>query len=134
MYAIIAGAGRLGKELATSMADKGNDIVVIDQNGEAFNKFGNGFNGLSITGIPFDEDVLKQAGIQKADVVAAVTSDDNVNIMISQIAKMLYRVPKIITRISDPDKVATFRSMGFEVICPTAVAASEIEHKLEGRR
>ena len=80
--------------------------------------------------MPFDEDVLQEAGIIHADVIAAVTDDDNVNVMVSQIAKVLYQVPRVITRISAPDKVSTFSRMGFDVICPAITAADNVEAKL----
>lgn len=133
MYLIIAGCGRLGSELALSLADNGHDIVVVDADADTFKSLGPGFNGMTIAGMPFDEDVLREAGIENADAVAAVTSDDNVNVMVSQIAKKLYAVPHVLTRISTPEKVATFSAMGFEVICPTAVAAAEVRRVLTGK-
>ena len=132
MYLIIAGCGRLGSELALSLSGKDNDVVVVDSDVGTFDSLGSGFNGMTVAGLPFDEDVLCEAGITKADAVAAVTSDDNVNVMVSQIAKKLYCVPRVITRISTPGKVETFRQMGFTVICPTAVAAASVEKMLAG--
>lgn len=130
MYIIIAGCGRLGTELAARLSDQGHDVVIIDSAASRLQSLGSGFNGIAISGMPFDEDVLQEAGIVRADAVAAVTDDDNVNVMISQIAKMLYRIPRILTRISAPNKVDTFQKMGFEVICPTAIAAAAAEEKL----
>lgn len=130
MYIIIAGCGRLGTELALRFSDRGDDVVVVDDDISRFAGLGDGFNGITVAGIPFDEDVMQEAGIRRADAVAAVTSDDNVNIMISQIAKMLYHVHKIVTRISAPQKVDTFAKMGFQIICPTAVAAASTEAML----
>lgn len=130
MYIIIAGCGRLGTELAMRFSDEGHDVVMIDSNSDKIQSLGSGFNGIAITGMPFDEDILQQAGIVHTDVVAAVTDDDNINVMISQIAKMLYEIPKVLTRISSPDKVNTFKGMGFDVICPTTAAADEVQKKL----
>lgn len=130
MYIIIAGCGRLGTELAKRFSDRGDDVAVIDPKPERSESLGYGFNGLAVTGMPFDEDVLQEAGIENADVVAAMTDDDNVNIMISQISRVLYQIPKVLTRISAPDKVSTFQKMGFDVICPTITAADSIEEWL----
>ena len=130
MYIIITGSGRLGTELATRFSCHGHDVVMIDSNPDKLENLGAGFNGKSITGMPFDEDVLQEAGIIHADVIAAVTDDDNVNVMVSQIAKVLYQVPRVITRISAPDKVSTFSRMGFDVICPAITAADNVEAKL----
>ena len=130
MYIIITGCGRLGTELAVRFSNEGHDVVIIDKDQRKLASLGSGFNGASAAGIPFDEDVLQQAGIVNADVLAAVTDDDNVNVMISQIAKMIYGVPHVITRIADPKKVETFAKMGFDVVCPTMVAADVVERKL----
>ena len=130
MYIIITGSGRLGTELATRFSCQGHDVVMIDSNPDKLENLGAGFNGKSITGMPFDEDVLQEAGIIHADVIAAVTDDDNVNVMVSQIAKVLDQVPRVITRISAPDKVSTFSRMGFDVICPAITAADNVEAKL----
>lgn len=133
MYIIITGCGRLGTELATRFSNEGHDVVIIDQDQRKLESLGAGFNGASAAGVPFDEDILQQAGIVTADILAAVTDDDNVNVMISQIAKMIYGVPWVITRISDPGKVETFTKMGFDVVCPTMVAADVVEKKLAHR-
>ena len=130
MYMIITGSGRLGTEFAMRFSCQGHDVVMIDSNPDKLENLGAGFNGKAITGMPFDEDVLQEAGIIHADIVAAVTDDDNVNVMVSQIAKVLYRVPRVITRISTPDKVSTFIRMGFSVICPTIIAADNVEAQL----
>lgn len=130
MYIIIAGCGRLGTELAMRFSNQGNDVVVIDPNPERSESLGYGFNGMAVTGMPFDEDILQEAGIVYADVVAAMTDDDNVNVMISQIAKVLYHVKTVLTRISAPDKVSTFQKMGFDVICPTISAADNVQNWL----
>ena len=84
MYMIITGSGRLGTELAVRFSCQGHDVVMIDSDPAKFEDLGAGFNGKSITGMPFDEDVLQEAGIIHADVVIAVTDDDNVNVMVSQ--------------------------------------------------
>ena len=132
MYIIIVGCGRLGTELALSLAADGSDVVVVDSDEVRFASLGSGFNGVTVAGIPFDEDVLERAGIVGADAVAAVTSDDNVNVMVSQMARRLYGVGRVLTRINAPDKVETFREMGFTVLCPTAAAAALSRRMLTG--
>ena len=132
MYLIIVGCGRLGRSLALSLADGGHDVVVIDADCARFAALGSGFNGMTVAGVPFDEDVLCEAGISSADAVAAVTDDDNVNVMVSQMARRLYGVGLVLTRINAPDKVETFREMGFTVLCPTAAAAALSRRMLTG--
>ncbi|MEG0493775.1 MAG: TrkA family potassium uptake protein [Clostridia bacterium] len=127
---IIAGCGRLGSSLALRLAAEGNDVAVIDQLSKNFETLGHGFNGICVTGVPIDEDVLKKAEIESADVLIAATPDDNQNIMISQIAKKLYQVPVVITRTSTPEREQVLRKMGFDTICPTNLAANVLAEKL----
>ena len=86
MYIIVAGCGKIGANLVKNLSNDGHDVVVIDPNEENFAQLENGTNCLTVTGMPIDEDVLKSAGIERADALLAVSSDDNVNIMTAQIA------------------------------------------------
>ena len=126
MYIIIAGCGKIGANLVKTLSNEGHDVVVIDPNEESFAQLENGTNCLTVTGMCIDEDVLKSAGIEHADALLAVTSDDNVNIMTAQIAKQLYHVPHVVTRIYDPDKDAVLRQMGLNTVCPTMLTVAKI--------
>jgi trk system potassium uptake protein TrkA len=126
MYIIIAGCGKIGANLVKTLSNEGHDVVVIDPNEENFAQLESATNCLTITGMPIDEDVLKSAGIERAEALCAVTSDDNVNIMTAQIAKQLYHVPRVITRFYDPDKEKVMRQMGLCTICPTMLAVEKI--------
>ena len=126
MYIIIAGCGKIGANLVKTLSNNGHDVVVIDPNEENFAQLENGTNCLTITGRPIDEDVLKSAGIEHADALCAVTSDDNVNIMTAQIATQLYHVPRVVTRCYDPDKDAVLRQMGLNTVCPTMLTVAKI--------
>ena len=126
MYIIIAGCGKIGANLVKTLSHDGHDVVVIDPNEESFAQLESGTNCLTITGMCIDEDVLKSAGIEHADALLAVTSDDNVNIMTAQIAKQLYHVPHVVTRIYDPDKDAVLRQMGLNTVCPTMLTVAKI--------
>ena len=126
MYIIIAGCGKIGANLVKKLSNDGHDVVVIDPNEENFAQLENGTNCQTVTGMPIDEDVLKSAGIERADALCAVTSDDNVNIMTAQIASQLYHVPHVVTRCYDPDKDEVLRQMGLCTICPTMLAVEKI--------
>jgi trk system potassium uptake protein TrkA len=126
MYIIIAGCGKIGANLVKMLSNDGHDVVVIDPAAENFSQLENGTNCLTITGMPIDEDVLKSAGIERADALCAVTSDDNVNVMAAQIAKQLYRVPLVVTRVYDPDKDEVLRQMGLCTVCPTMLTVARI--------
>ena len=126
MYIIIAGCGKIGANLVKSLSNDGHDVVVIDPNEESFAQLESGTNCLTVTGMSIDEDVLKSAGIEHADALCAVTSDDNVNIMTAQIAKQLYHVPHVVTRVYDPNKDEVLRQMGLCTICPTMLTVAKI--------
>ena len=128
MHIIIVGCGRWGSELAQLLAHEGHNVVVIDKNPKSFSRLGADFNGLTIAGIGFDPDVLKKAGIEKADVLAAVTNGDNSNIMIAQIAKKIYKVPKVVVRIFDPARAHIYQQFGLDTICSTTIGANLVKN------
>lgn len=123
MKAIILGCGRVGSTLARMLADEGHDVTVIDRTSEAFRRLGRKFPGARQVGQGTDMDVLRRAGIENADVFVAVTDGDNRNIMASQIAKFVFNVPKVLTRIYDPSRADAYQQMGIQTICTTSIAA-----------
>ena len=79
-----------------------------------------------IVGTGIDESVLRRAGIEDADCFASVTNGDNRNIMAAQVAKVVFKVPRVITRIYDPIREQTYRELGLETICSTTLVSSMI--------
>jgi trk system potassium uptake protein TrkA len=130
MYIIIIGCGRFGSNLAKNLSDEGNDVCVIDRNGDKLNTLGSGFNGQRIKGIEFDRDNLLDAGIKGADALIAVTPDDNINITVSMIADRLFRVPKIIARVNDPEKTFFYEKLGISTINPIHYGIEILKSKL----
>jgi trk system potassium uptake protein TrkA len=124
---VIVGCGRVGAKLASDFAEEGHQVSVVDQRQTAFGRLPPGFRGQLVLGTGIDEDVLRNAGIQQADVFIAVTENDNTNIMAAQIAQVIYRVPKVILRIYDPDRAEIYRELGLTVICPTRTVSEMIE-------
>src|SRR5579859_3644904 len=120
------GCGRVGSMLATMLSEEGHDVRVIDQNSESLQRLGPDFRGQTVVGTAIDEDVLKHAGIEQADAFAAVTQDDNSNIMAAQVAKEIFGVKKVICRIYDPAREQTYHQLGLDTICPTRLAAEGI--------
>lgn len=123
MHIIIIGCGRVGSQLAQILSQEGHNVVIIDKNSKSFKRLGPDFNGISITGIGFDPDILKRAGVERADALAAVTNGDNSNIMVSQIAKKIYNVPRVITRIYDPLRADIYKKFGLNTISTTTIVA-----------
>jgi Trk K+ transport system NAD-binding subunit len=130
MYIIIAGCGRVGSQLAQFMSYEGHDVVVIDKDPKSFQRLGGTFNGITLAGIAFDEELLREAGIEKADAFVAVTNFDNTNMMAAEIASKIYRVSIVIARLYNPDKEPTYRRMGIDYICGTSLLAERIKEKL----
>lgn len=132
MQIIVIGCGKVGSRFAQVLSSEGHDVVIVDSDRDAFKALGSDFNGVTVTGVPIDQDILKQAGIETADVVAAVTPDDNVNIMASQVAKEIFKVPKVIARIYNPEREHVFHQFGLDTICPTNITVDVIRSKILG--
>jgi trk system potassium uptake protein TrkA len=115
------------------LSDDGHNVVVIDSDGGSFRRLGTTFNGLTIVGNGFDEQVLEKAGIQNADIFIAVTNLDNTNIMAGQVAKKLYGVKKVISRVYYPDREKTYHKLGLETVCGTTLVARKIRDFIIGR-
>src|SRR5438270_8692043 len=112
MRIIIMGAGRTGSRLAVMLADAGHHVSVVDWEAAAFQRLPEDFRGDLIVGNGVDEDVLRAAGIEEADVFVAATSGDNRNVMASQIAQHLFSVPKVVSRIRDPIRADIYSGLG----------------------
>lgn len=130
MRVVIVGCGRLGARLASKLDEESNDVVIVDRNSLAFRRLSPNYRGETIIGTGIDEDVLRQAGIEKADLFIAATEGDNRNIFASQVAKMTFNVPKVFVRIYDPIRAETYARLGLDVICPTATIANMVLDEL----
>lgn len=133
MYIIIAGCGTVGSGLARKLYREGHDVAVIDSDEASFRRLDDDFEGLRVLGVPIDQDVLKKAGIDNADALAAVTPDDNMNIMVSQVAKDLCGIPRVVARITDPARENIFHQFGLETICPTNLSVETLASILTGK-
>lgn len=130
MNIIIIGCGRLGSTLANELSNAGHNISVIDRDSERLNVLGSGFNGLIIKGIEYDDEILKEAGISTSDAVLSVTPDENINITVSLIAKKIYRVPRIIARIVNPNRQYIYEKLDIETINTTQLGVDILKAKL----
>jgi trk system potassium uptake protein len=116
LHVVIAGCGRVGSELATSLERLGHSVVVIDKNPKAFDRLRNDFKGNRLTGFAFDRDVLEEAGIKEAEAFASVTSGDNSNILSARVAREFYRVPQVVARIYDPKRAQIYQRLGIQTV------------------
>jgi len=130
MYVIIVGCGRVGSELANLLAKEGHNVVIIDRDQNSFSRLGNTFNGLSLQGNGFDLSLLKQAGIEKADAFCCVTNGDNTNLISAQVAKKIFKVPKVIARVYDPRRANIYKALGLDILSGTMLFAAMIRDKI----
>lgn len=119
MKAIILGCGRVGSMIATLLDQEKYEVTVIDCNANAFGSLADNFNGTQVTGNITDEEILRGAGVETADLVVVMTSDDIANLMAAQMIRQKFNKEKILVRVRDPIKAGAFQEMGLKTICPT---------------
>lgn len=127
MNILIIGCGRVGAGLANALYKEGHDISVVDSDPKSFAHLEDGFTGFRLAGVPIDSAVLRRAGIEECHLVAAVTGDDNTNLMVAQIARRIFRVPKVLTRLYDPARQDLYDQEGFHTVCPTSLTVDLIQ-------
>ena len=134
MNVIILGCGRVGATLAMDLDRAGHNVTIIDASNDAFQRLESDFRGERIVGNGVDEEILRRAGLARADAFAAVTNGDNRNIMASQMAKEIFHVKKVVCRIYDPRRQNTYEKLGLESICPTLVGADMLLAAVNGKK
>ena len=133
MNILIIGCGNLGSVLANEFDRNGHDVSVVDENPDRIHLLHEDFDGLFVTGIAMDMDVLRDAGVESCDAVAVVTSDDNLNITVSQIVKKFFGVENVITRITNSYRENAFKNkFGLKTICQTNISANTIYSAIIG--
>lgn len=130
MRVIIMGCGRVGARLAYLLTNDNHEVTVLDINEQAFNRLPADFKGQAVVGNGIDVDVLRKVGIESADAFAAVTQGDNRNIMASQMAKHIFKVPRVVTRIYDPIRSDTYQTLGIDAVSPTVIGAQSLYDRL----
>ncbi len=102
MNILIIGCGRLGSRLAKKLDRMGHDIAVVDRQVEAFENLDESFSGITFTGNPIDLEILRAAGIESCDAVAATTPEDNLNITVCQIARKIFHIENVVSTYFRP--------------------------------
>lgn len=123
LFIVIVGCGRLGAYLANHLSRNGHSVVTIDTDERAFGNLSPEYSGFKIEGDATELAVLKQAKVNKADLVISTTRKDNVNLMVAQVARTEFSVSRVLARVFEPKREAIYRRLGVETICPTSVAA-----------
>jgi trk system potassium uptake protein len=121
MRVIIVGCGRVGARVAAELDQRGEHVTVIDHNPRAFNRLPPSFGGETVRGNGTDEDVLRSARTEEADLLMALTEGDNRNALSAQVGKHTFGVPRVIAKINDPLRSEAYRALGLETMCRTVI-------------
>jgi trk system potassium uptake protein TrkA len=130
LHVVIMGCGRLGSTLAHKLDARGHSVAVIDQNADAFRRLGAEFGGITVTGIGFDRDVLRAAGIDRADAFASVSSGDNSNIISARLARETFGVSRVVARIYDSKRAQVYERLGIPTVATIRWAADRMVRHL----
>jgi trk system potassium uptake protein TrkA len=130
VHHVIVGCGRLGAILATSLAEEGQQVTIVDREPDAFRRLGPTFTGQRVPGVAFDQRILEVAGIAHADGFATMTNADNTNFVLAAMARWRYRVPRVVARVYDPVKADIYRRLGIPTVSPTTWGAARVKELL----
>jgi trk system potassium uptake protein TrkA len=130
VHVVIMGCGRLGSTLAHNLESRGHSVAVIDQNADAFRRLGSDFGGITVTGVGFDRDVMRAAGIERADAFAAVSSGDNSNIISARLARETFGVSRVVARIYDSRRAQVYERLGIPTVATIRWAADRMVRHL----
>ena len=126
MKIIVIGCGRLGAGLAETLSRRNIAVCVVDRDEAAFERLAPSFRGETVTGGGFDRAALLRAGIESADAVAALTASDEVNVVAARLARVLFRVPRVVARLYDPLKAQVYLRLGLPTISHVSWGVSRI--------
>src|SRR3954469_8558620 len=139
MFVLIVGCGRVGSAIAKRMIKDGHEVSVLDESEEAHALLDHDLDqtwedsgGRFTVGTALEIEALDAAGIQQSDVVVCSTDGDNTNIVVAQIAKKGFQVPKVVVRVLDPYRAEWYRQQGLHTVCPTQVAIEMLTEAVAG--
>jgi len=128
---VIVGCGRVGASAAELWDAAGHDVVVLDIETRAFERLPTSFGGAAIRGDGTDEDVLRRAGAEGADVLLALTEGDNRNIMSAQLAVEALEVQKVVAKVNDPVRATAYAELGIATVCRTGLMLDAVNGYLD---
>ena len=131
MKIVIVGCGRVGASAADQYDRAGHEVIVLDSSTSAFDRLPSTFGGKAIRGDGTDEDVLRRAGAEGADVFLALTEGDNRNVMAAQLGAEAFEVQRVIAKINDPVRASAYAELGIATLCRTGLMVDAIDSYLE---
>lgn len=124
------GCGRVGSQLAKGLLADGHTVAVVDREATAFRRLGEHFAGQTVFGVGFDRDTLLEAGIERADAFAAVSSGDNSNIISARVARETFGVANVAARIYDPRRAAVYQRFGIPTVATVRWTTDQMKRRL----
>ena len=131
MKIVIVGCGRVGAAAAETWDAAGHDVIVLDIETRAFERLSSSFRGAAIRGDGTDEDVLRRAGAEGADILLALTEGDNRNVMSAQVATEALSIGRVVAKINDPLRAAAYAELGIGTLCRTVLLIDALSAHLE---
>jgi trk system potassium uptake protein TrkA len=132
VHVVVMGCGRVGSALALALDRLDHVVVVIDYDPAAFRRLGEEFGGSTVAGVGFDRDTLVEAGIERADAFAAVSSGDNSNIISARVARETFGVDHVVARIYDPRRAEVYERLGIPTVATVPWTSGRLLKKVLG--
>jgi trk/ktr system potassium uptake protein len=123
---VIVGCGRVGAALAETYDAAGHEVIVLDISTRAFDRLPIEFQGSAVRGDGTDEDTLRRAGAEDADVFLSLTEGDNRNVMAAQVAIEKLEIERVLAKINDPVRAAAYAELGLATVCRTTMLADSV--------
>jgi trk system potassium uptake protein len=130
VHVVVIGCGRVGSGLAITLESEGHTVAIIDRQARAFRRLPADFKGQKLVGIGFDRERLKEAGIERAGALAAVTNGDNSNIVVARVAREAFGVERVVARIYDSRRAAIYERLGIPTVKTVEWATQQVLHKI----
>jgi trk system potassium uptake protein TrkA len=131
MYIVIVGAGKVGYFLAKRLCASRHTVSIVEKDRQVCEDIAKKLELLVVNGDGCDPEILEEAGVRRADVVAAVTGDDEDNLIICQLAKELFNIRRTIGRVNNPDNERVFTELGIDVpVDATMIIGKIIEEEV----
>src|SRR6188472_1253066 len=130
MKIVIVGCGRVGSSAAELWDRAGHEVIILDESTRAFERLPTSFSGHAVRGDGTDEDVLRRAGVEGADVFLALTEGDNRNIMAAQVAAEALGIGNVIAKINDPLRATAYAEIGITTLCRTGLMLDAVSAQI----
>ena len=121
MRAVVVGCGRVGATMARALETGGHDVTIVDLVTKAFDRLPAAFRGSAVRGDGTDEDTLRRAGAEGADLFLALTEGDNRNIMAAQLARDALGIGRVYAKVNDPVRAKAYGELGIGTVCRTTM-------------